>query len=164
MFPSLSRRLSDLIEDEEGNITAQKMLMIGTLVIVLGNLLNTDVLATHRSHSSHRSHTSHSSHSSGLIMQVTLHTLPIPPIPLRRMLHLIILMHQISILRHHTIIIPIIRTIRVILHIQMFQATLILFILLKEMLLIKLKCCDNPKFKLTGYGRWRISQFQSSGF
>ena len=65
MFPSLSRRLSDLIEDEEGNITAQKMLMIGTLVIVLGNLLNTDVLATHRSHSSHRSHTSHSSHSSG---------------------------------------------------------------------------------------------------
>ncbi|NCC45159.1 MAG: zinc transporter 7 [Clostridia bacterium] len=55
----------NLIEDEEGNIPGKKLLMLGTMIVILGSLLSTDVFAGHRSHSSHSSHRSHSSHSSG---------------------------------------------------------------------------------------------------
>lgn len=65
LFPIFKKSIDSLIEDEEGNIPGKKLLMIGTMMIILGNLLSMDILAQHRSHSSHRSHTSHSSHSSG---------------------------------------------------------------------------------------------------
>ena len=65
MFPQFAKRLEDLIEDEEGNIPGNKLLMLGTMIIILGSILSLEAFAKHRSHSSHRSHTSHSSHRSG---------------------------------------------------------------------------------------------------
>lgn len=64
LFPKLKKNIENLIEDEEGNIPGNKLLMLGTMVIILGNMLAMDAFAAHRSHSSHRSHTSHSSHRS----------------------------------------------------------------------------------------------------
>lgn len=65
LFPKLQKGIETLIEDEEGNIPGNKLLMLGTMVIILGSLFSTEAFAGHRSHSSHRSHTSHSSGSSG---------------------------------------------------------------------------------------------------
>ena len=62
LFPRIQKSIETLIEDEEGNIPGKKLLMLGTMVIILGSLFPMDVLADHRSH---RSHSSHSSHSSG---------------------------------------------------------------------------------------------------
>ena len=62
LFPRIMKNIENLIEDEEGNVPGNKLLMLGTMVIILGNMLAIDVLAAH---SSHRSHSSHSSHSSG---------------------------------------------------------------------------------------------------
>lgn len=63
-FPKVQRSIADLIEDEEGNMPVQKLLMIGTMVVLLGSILNLDVFAKHSSHVSHQSHVSHSSGSS----------------------------------------------------------------------------------------------------
>lgn len=65
IFPTIKRNLSNLIEDQEGNIPASKLLMLGAMVLILGNLLSLDALASHSSHSSHKSHSSHSSGSHG---------------------------------------------------------------------------------------------------
>lgn len=66
LFPKIQKSIENLIEDEEGNIPGKKLLMLGTMVVILGSLFPLDVLAGHRSHGSHRSHSSHSSgHSSG---------------------------------------------------------------------------------------------------
>ena len=65
MFPEFRKSIENLIEDEEGNIPGKKLLMLGTMMIVLGNLLSIDAFAAHRSHSSHTSHSSHSSGSHG---------------------------------------------------------------------------------------------------
>lgn len=65
MFPKLKKNIENLIEDQEGNIPANKLLMIGTLVVVFGSLMATEVFAAHRSHSSHSSHSSHGSGSHG---------------------------------------------------------------------------------------------------
>lgn len=72
LFPQIKKGIEHLIEDQEGNIPGNKLLVLGTMVIVLGSLLSMDALAkhrSHRSHSSHRSsasgHGSHNSHSSG---------------------------------------------------------------------------------------------------
>lgn len=62
-FPSIKREIANLIEDQEGNITRGKMLSIGSMVILLGILLSTDIFAGHSSHFSHSSHKSHSSTS-----------------------------------------------------------------------------------------------------
>ena len=62
LFPKFQKRIEDLIEDEEGNIPGNKLLVLGTMVIVLGAILSTEAFAKH---SSHKSHSSHSSHSSG---------------------------------------------------------------------------------------------------
>lgn len=62
LFPKIKKSVETLIEDEEGNIPGKKLLLLGTMVLVLGNLLSIDALA---GHTSHRSHVSHSSHSSG---------------------------------------------------------------------------------------------------
>ena len=65
LFPQLQKSIEDLIEDEEGNIPGHKLLMLGTMIVVLGSLMQVNVFAGHRSHSSHRSDSSHSSGSSG---------------------------------------------------------------------------------------------------
>ena len=65
MFPEFRKSIENLIEDEEGNIPGKKLLMLGTMMIVLVNLLSIDAFAAHRSHSSHTSHSSHSSGSHG---------------------------------------------------------------------------------------------------
>ena len=63
LFPQISKSLSRLIEDEEGNIPGKKLLMLGTMMIVLSSFLSLDAFAAHRSNSSHRSHSSHRSSS-----------------------------------------------------------------------------------------------------
>lgn len=63
LFPTIKRSIENLIEDEEGNIPAGKLLTIGTLVVLLSSILSIDAFAAHGSHKSHSSHTSHSSTS-----------------------------------------------------------------------------------------------------
>ena len=58
VFPHLQRSIADFLNDEEGNIPRNKVLAIGSMMIVLGVLFADNALAAHRSHSSHRSHTS----------------------------------------------------------------------------------------------------------
>ena len=65
LFPEIKKNIENLIEDEEGNIPGKKLLMLGTMMVILGNLLSIDAFAAHRSHSSHVSHSSHSSGSYG---------------------------------------------------------------------------------------------------
>lgn len=63
MFPKFKKNISDLIEDEEGNIPGNKLLMLGTMIVVLGSMMQMDaVQAVHGSHKSHTSHSSHGSH------------------------------------------------------------------------------------------------------
>lgn len=62
LFPTIKKSIETLIEDQEGNIPANKLLVLGTMMVVLGGILSVDAFAAH---SSHRSHSSHSSHSSG---------------------------------------------------------------------------------------------------
>ena len=69
-FPKIQKSITDFIKDEDGNITRNKLLSIGTMVVVLSAILSIDVYAKHGSHSSHsstsyvRGHSnSHSSHS-----------------------------------------------------------------------------------------------------
>ena len=64
LFPKIKRSIENLIEDEDGSVPGNKLLMLGAMVIILGNLLSIDSFAAHRSHSSHKSHVSHSSHVS----------------------------------------------------------------------------------------------------
>ena len=71
LFPKFQKSIENLIEDEEGNIPGKKLLMLGTMIIVLGSMLQIKVFAGHRSHSSHSSgsgghgnHGSHESHTS----------------------------------------------------------------------------------------------------
>ena len=52
IFPSIKRSLENLIEDEEGNIPAGKLLTIGTMVVLLANILSIEGFAAHGSHSS----------------------------------------------------------------------------------------------------------------
>ena len=65
-FPKFIKSIENLIEDEEGNIPGNKLLMLGTMVIILGSFLAPEAFAGHRSHSSHSSgsHGNHYSHSS----------------------------------------------------------------------------------------------------
>jgi hypothetical protein len=69
-FPVLKRSIEDFMYEEEGNITRNKMLTIGSMVLIMGIVLSQDVFAAHSSHSSHKSHSSsrtassHSSHES----------------------------------------------------------------------------------------------------
>lgn len=65
LFPQIMRNIENLIEDEEGNIPGNKLLMLGTMVIIMGNMLAVDIFAAHSSHRSHRSHSSHRSGSHG---------------------------------------------------------------------------------------------------
>ena len=88
LFPKFQKNISDLIEDEEGNIPGNKLLMLGTMIVVLGSMMQMDAVqavhgshvshrshvsgsgghgnhGSHESHSSHSSHSNHSNHSSG---------------------------------------------------------------------------------------------------
>lgn len=65
LFPTITRNIQDFIEDEEGSIPANGLLMLGAMIIVLGAFAVPDAYAAHRSHSSHKSHSSHSSSASG---------------------------------------------------------------------------------------------------
>ena len=61
-FPHIHKSIDDFLSDEEGNIPMNKVLTIGSMIMILGILFAEDVFSAH---SSHRSHSSHSSHSSG---------------------------------------------------------------------------------------------------
>lgn len=63
IFPSIKKSIENLIEDEEGNIPAGKLLTIGTLVVLLSTILSMEAFAAHSSHKSHSSHESHASTS-----------------------------------------------------------------------------------------------------
>lgn len=62
LFPHIQKSVDSFLYDEEGNIPVNKVLTIGSMLLVLGYLLNQETFAAH---SSHRSHSSHSSHRSG---------------------------------------------------------------------------------------------------
>lgn len=57
-FPDISKSISDYLYEEEGNITRNKLLMIGSLSVVLSVLFTLEADAGHGSHKSHKSHTS----------------------------------------------------------------------------------------------------------
>ena len=65
IFPSIKKKIENFIEDEEGNVTGKKLLVLGTMIIILGSLFPMDVFARHRSHRSHSSHRSHRSSNGG---------------------------------------------------------------------------------------------------
>lgn len=61
-FPEVQKSIQNYLYEEEGNITRNKLLMVGSLAVIMSVLFALDASA---GHSSHRSHSSHSSHSSG---------------------------------------------------------------------------------------------------
>ena len=63
-FPEIQKSIQNYLYEEEGNITRNKLLMVGSLAVVMSVLFAMDASAAHASHSSHGSHGSHSSHSS----------------------------------------------------------------------------------------------------
>ena len=63
-FPQIEKSLTDFLNDEDGNITRNKLVSIGSLILLMSILSLDNVFAAHSSHSSHRSHSSHESHSS----------------------------------------------------------------------------------------------------
>ncbi|MBR5502122.1 MAG: His-Xaa-Ser repeat protein HxsA3 [Oscillospiraceae bacterium] len=64
LFPRIQKSVETFLNDEEGNVPRNKLLTVGSMVILMGILLTMDAFAAHRSHSSHSSHSSHKSHSS----------------------------------------------------------------------------------------------------
>jgi len=64
-FPEIKKSLGDFLYDEEGNISRNKIITVGSLILILSMVYGMDAFASHSSHSSHESHSSHSSHSSG---------------------------------------------------------------------------------------------------
>lgn len=64
IIPQTPKSIQTFLFEEEGNISRGDILLIGSLIIVAGVLLNShSVLGAHGSHSSHESHTSHASSS-----------------------------------------------------------------------------------------------------
>ena len=63
-FPEIKKSIKNYLYEEEGNITRNKLLMVGSLAVIMSVLFALDAEAGHRSHSSHSSHRS-SSHGSG---------------------------------------------------------------------------------------------------
>ena len=64
-FPDFKKSIEDYLYEEEGNITRNKLLMVGSLALIMSCLFALDVSAGHSSHRSHSSHSSHRSGSSG---------------------------------------------------------------------------------------------------
>ena len=65
LFPEIKKSIEDFIYEEEGNITRNKVIAMGTMMLILSLMMYDEVFAAHRSHSSHSSHASHSSGSGG---------------------------------------------------------------------------------------------------
>lgn len=65
-FPEIQKSIQNYLYEEEGNITRNKLLMVGSLAVVMSVLFAMDASAAHGSHSSHSSHSSssHASHTS----------------------------------------------------------------------------------------------------
>lgn len=64
-FPKIKKGISELINDEEGNIPRTRLVAIGSTIMLMGIILGYDyAYAAHGSHRSHGSHGSHTSHSS----------------------------------------------------------------------------------------------------
>lgn len=61
IFPHIKRKLDDFFYDEEGSIPINKVLTIGSMIMIMGLVLSDEAFAGHRSHSSHSSHSSHGS-------------------------------------------------------------------------------------------------------
>lgn len=65
IIPQVRNSIEQFLYEEEGKITRNKVLTVGSMMLIMGLLFATDVFAEHSSHRSHSSHKSHSSHSSG---------------------------------------------------------------------------------------------------
>lgn len=65
LFLEIKKSIEDFIYEEEGNITRNKVIAMGTMMLILSLMMYDEVFAAHRSHSSHSSHASHSSGSGG---------------------------------------------------------------------------------------------------
>lgn len=61
-FPKITTAVENYLVDEEGSVPRSKVLLIGSIAIIMGIMFSIDAAAKH---SSHKSHSSHSSHSSG---------------------------------------------------------------------------------------------------
>lgn len=55
MFPRVKKEIINFINDEEGNITRNKILAVGSMVILLSIIAGINAQAAHSSHSSHSS-------------------------------------------------------------------------------------------------------------
>jgi hypothetical protein len=65
LVPKVRQSIMDFLYDEEATIPRSRLLMVGSIMVVLAVLMNIqEAFAGHGSHSSHSSHKSHSSHSS----------------------------------------------------------------------------------------------------
>lgn len=60
-YPKINKNIQDFIYEEEGNISRDKVLFIGSMLIILAAMIPSKAFAGHRSHSSHASHSSHTS-------------------------------------------------------------------------------------------------------
>ena len=75
LIPKISKKISDFLYEEEGNISRGKILTVGSWLLVAGILFADSSHRSHSSHSSssygggghssHESHQSHQSHQSG---------------------------------------------------------------------------------------------------
>ena len=69
-FPGLKKTIDDFIEDDDGNITRDRLVSVGAMVMVMGILMGMSADAGHGSHQSHssvsyiRGHSDHSDHGS----------------------------------------------------------------------------------------------------
>lgn len=43
LFPTFQKSIEQLIEDEEGNIPGKKLLMLGTMMVVLSSLMSINI-------------------------------------------------------------------------------------------------------------------------
>lgn len=62
-FPKIDKALTDFLNDEDGNIARNKLVSIGSLILLM-SIFYSDTVFAHGSHVSHSSHSSHESHSS----------------------------------------------------------------------------------------------------
>lgn len=65
LFPHIKKAVEDFMYDQEGNIPRNKVLTVGSMLLLFCFLLADEAFAGHSSHRSHSSHSSHRSHSSG---------------------------------------------------------------------------------------------------
>ncbi len=55
-FPDIPKSISDYLYEEEGNITRNKLLMVGSMAVIMSVLFALEADAGHGSHVSHGSH------------------------------------------------------------------------------------------------------------